>query len=105
MKIIITEEQFYNLIPNSIKRRLEAGDLDKLELIIDKKYRLRGYYLSGDFEYYLNSVISDSIDTFVINNKYELYVIGTNLGDYQDGRRKIISLFQGLIPFLKKKIP
>jgi hypothetical protein len=102
MKIIITEEQFYNLIPISIIRRLEPGDFDDLELIIDKKYSLRGYYLSGDFEYYLNSVISDSIDTFVIDYKFPRYE-GGDLDDYYDSRRKVILMFRGLIPFLKKK--
>lgn len=98
-----SKENLYDLIPPKVKRRLEPGDLDELELIIDKKYSLRGYYLSGDFEYYLNSVISDSIDSFVVNNKYDSYVIGTNLNNYMDRRREVISLFKGLTPFLKEK--
>jgi hypothetical protein len=98
-----SKKDLYDLIPPKVKRRLEPGDLDDLELIIDKKYSLRGYYLSGDFENYLNSVISDSIDSFVVNNKSDAYVIGSNLDNYMDRRRKVISLFQGLIPFLKEK--
>lgn len=98
-----SKENLYDLIPPKVKRRLEPGDLDDLELIIDKKYSLRGYYLSGDFENYFNSVISDSIDTFVVNNKSDAYVIGTGLDNYMDRRRKVILLFKGLIPFLKEK--
>jgi hypothetical protein len=98
-----SKKNLYDLIPPNVKRRLEPGDLDELELIIDKKYSLRGYYLSGDFEDYFNSVISDSIDTFVVNNKSEVYTIGTDLDDYNASRRKVISLFRGLIPFLKEK--
>jgi len=97
------DERLFGELPNSIKRRLEPGDFDDLELIIDSKYKLRGYYLSGNFENYLNSVISDSIDTFVVNNKSDMYVIGTDLEDYYTRRRKAIFLFQGLIPFLKEK--
>jgi hypothetical protein len=98
-----SKENLYDLIPPKVKRRLEPGDLDELELIIDKKYSLRGYYLSGDFENYLNSVISDSIDSFVVNNKSDAYVIGSNLDNYMDRRRKVILIFKGLIPFLKEK--
>ena len=98
-----SKKNLYDLIPQAVKRRLEPGDLDDLELIIDKKYSLRGYYLSGNFEKYFNSVISDSIDTFVINNKSDMYVIGTDLEDYYTRRRKVILVFQGLIPFLKEK--
>ena len=98
-----SKKDLYDLIPPNVKRRLEPGDLDDLELIIDKKYSLRGYYLSGDFEYYFNSVISDSIDSFVANNKSDMYVIGTNLDNYNTSIGKVISLFQGLIPFLKEK--
>jgi catalase-peroxidase len=97
------DERLFGELPNSIKRRLEPGDFDYLELIIDSKYKLRGYYLSGDFENYFNSVISDSIDTFVVNYKFPRYEGGTDLDDYNANRRKVISLFQGLIPFLKEK--
>jgi len=97
-----SKKNSYNLIPSEIKRRLEPGDFDDLELIIDSKYKLRGYYLSGNFENYFNSVISDSIDTFVVNYKFPRYENG-DFDDYQAGRRKVIFLFQGLIPFLKEK--
>ena len=97
------DEKLFGELPNSIKRRLEPGDFDYLELIIDSKYKLRGYYLSGNFENYFNSVISDSIDTFVVNYKFPRYEGGTDLDDYNADRRKVISLFQGLIPFLKEK--
>jgi hypothetical protein len=102
----LTESQYERLfgeLPNSIKRRLEPGNLDKFDEIVDNKYKLRGYYLSGDFENYFNSVISDSIDTFVVNYKFPRYEGGTDLDDYNADRRKVISLFQGLIPFLKEK--
>jgi hypothetical protein len=98
------DERLFGELPNSIKRRLEPGDLDKFDEIVDNKYKLRGYYyLSGDFENYFNSVISDSIDTFVVNYKFPRYEGGTDLDDYNDDRRKALSLFQGLIPFLKEK--
>jgi hypothetical protein len=32
-----------------------------------------------------------------------MYVIGTDLEDYYTRRRKVILVFQGLIPFLKEK--
>jgi hypothetical protein len=97
------DERLFGELPNSLKRRLEPGDLDKFDEIVDNKYKLRGYYLSGDFENYFNSVISDSIDTFVVNYKFPRYEGGTDLDDYNDDRRKALSLFQGLIPFLKEK--
>jgi hypothetical protein len=97
------DERLFNDLPNSLKRRLTTDDFDYLELIIDSKYKLRGYYLSGNFENYFNSVISDSIDTFVVNYKFPRYEGGTDLDDYNADRRKVISLFQGLIPFLKEK--
>ena len=97
------DKKLFGELPNSIKRRLEPGDLDKFDEIVDNKYKLRGYYLSGDFENYFNSVISDSIDTFVVNYKFPRYEGGTDLDDYNDDRRKALSLFQGLIPFLKEK--
>ena len=97
------DERLFGELPNSLKRRLEPGDLDKFDEIVDNKYKLRGYYLSGDFENYFNSVISDSIDTFVVNYKFPRYEGGTDLDDYNDDRRKVLSLFQGLIPFLKEK--
>jgi hypothetical protein len=98
-----SKKDLYNLIPSEIKRRLEPGDLDKFDEIVDNKYKLRGYYLSGDFENYFNSVISDSIDTFVVNYKFPRYEGGTDLDDYNDDRRKVLSLFRGLIPFFLKK--
>jgi len=97
-----SKENLYSLIPSEIKRRLEPSDFDDLDLIIDSKYKLRGYYLSGNFENYFNSVISDSIDTFVVNYKFPRYENG-DFDDYQAGRRKVILLFQKLIPFLKEK--
>ena len=97
------DERLFGELPNSVRRRLEPGDLDKFDEIVDNKYKLRGYYLSGDFENYFNSVISDSIDTFVVNYKFPRYEGGTDLDDYNDDRRKVLSLFRGLIPFLKKK--
>jgi hypothetical protein len=97
------DERLFGELPNSIKRRLEPGDLDKFDEIVDNKYKLRGYYFSGNFENYFNSVISDSIDTFVVNYKFPRYEGGTDLDDYNDDRRKVILLFQKLIPFLKEK--
>jgi hypothetical protein len=45
---------------------------------------------------------SGGVDTFVVNYKFPRYENG-DFYDYQAGRRKVIFLFQGLIPFLKEK--
>jgi len=101
MKIIITENQFYNMIPNYIKRRVGDGDLELIDKIIKKHIHIKSNLLySENFEGYLNTVISDSISDFIFFHKDW----GIDNGDdWSDKRRELMEIFQGLIPILKKK--
>jgi hypothetical protein len=99
MKINITESQFYNLIPPEIKRRIESGDMEIIDKIVESKYRGKAYWTYAEnFEDYLNSVIEDSIDYFVFNKEWE-----TENGEWMKKRNEMRKIFQNLTPYLKKK--
>jgi hypothetical protein len=98
MKIIISESQFYNLIPSEVKRRLEEVDMENIDKIIKMKYKGKAYWTYNDnFDSYLNTVISDSLETFIFN-KYSDYE-----GDWMTIRNDMRKILQGMIPYLKKK--
>lgn len=99
MKINITESQFYNLIPAKIKRRIELGDMEIIDKIVESKYRGKSYWFyAKNFEDYLNNVIEDSIDSFVFNKEWE-----TEEGEWMRKRNEMKKIFQDIIPYLKKK--
>jgi len=100
MKIIITESQFYDLIPQNIKRRLSPGDLESLDNII-KRNMTGHHYLSDSFFGYSGWVIGDSLNEFVLENKSDDVDMGPN--DWEDDQNKILRIFRPLIPFLEKK--
>ena len=100
MKILITESQLYNLIPPSVKRRLEVGDLEILDKAVNMRIRGKGNIVhSESFEQYFNDAISDSIEYLVYQHK--------DWGFDPDGwlkrRTEMLKIFQGLIPYLEKK--
>ena len=111
MKIIISESQFYNLIPSEVKRRLEEVDMENIDKIIKMKYKnkdYKAYWIYDDnFDGYLNTVISDSLDTFIFN-KYSGYegdwlVYIDTMQDWMTIRNDMRKILQGMIPYLKKK--
>ena len=100
MKIIITEEQFYNLIPNSVKRRMTNKDFQILYDIIDNNRR---YYVAQDFDRYLEGNLQDSLNEFI--REYKVEEIDPNLNNdaWDDEENIRYKIFWQLIPFLKKK--
>ena len=100
MKILITESQLYNLIPSSVKRRLEVGDLEILDKKINMEIRGKGNIVhSESFEQYFNDSISDSIEYLVHQHKDW----GMDTDDWFTNRTEMEKIFQGLIPYLEKK--
>ncbi len=100
MKIIITEEQFYNLIPNSVKRRMTNNDFDILDNIIHTNKK---YDLMNSFDEYLDINLRDSLNEFI--TEYKVGKLDPNLDDNDWEREEslIHKIFWQLIPFLKKK--
>jgi hypothetical protein len=98
MRVIITESQYYSLIPNEIKRRMDPEDFNTLDDIIITKYRGRAYWTYADnFDQYFNNVISDSLDHFVFNFKVE------DDEDWFTKRHVVRRIFNSLVPYLKKR--
>jgi len=98
MRVIITESQYYNLIPIEIKRRMDTEDFSILDDIIKAKYRGRAYWTYADnFDEYFNNVISDSLDQFVFNFKVE------DDEDWFTKRHAVRKIFNSLVPYLKKR--
>jgi hypothetical protein len=100
MKIIITEEQFYNLIPPSVKRRMTERDFGILYDIIDNNRR---YYVAQDFDRYLEGNLQDSLNEFIKYYKVEEIDPNLNNDDWDDEENLKYKIFWQLIPFLKKK--
>jgi len=100
MKILINESQFYNLIPSSVKRRLEVDDLEILDKTINMKIRGRGNWFHSDtFEQYFDDIILGSIEYLVYNHKEW----GMDTDDWLKRRTEMEKIFQGLIPYLEKR--
>ena len=99
MKIIITESQLYNLIPNEIKRRITNDDL----IIIDRILRnnLSYFSFSYPFNEYIEMIIRDTLNEFV--NEYKLNDINYDLDDWGDKESDVFNLWWGIIPFLEKR--
>jgi hypothetical protein len=100
MKIIITEEQFYNLIPPAVKRRMTDKDFDILDDVIRNNKR---YYVAQDFDRYLEGNLHDSLNEFVHDYKLEEINRYLDYDDLDDEENIKYKIFLQLIPFLKKK--
>jgi hypothetical protein len=100
MKIIITEEQFYNLIPPSVRRRMTDNDFDILDVVIHNNKR---YYVAQDFDRYLEGNLHDSLNEFVHDYKLEEINRYLDYDDLDDEENIKYKIFWQLIPFLKKK--
>lgn len=100
MKIIITEEQFNNLIPPSVKRRMNPEDFVLIDNIIQTNKK---YYLNFSFDIFFESLIRDSLNEFI--EEYKVKEINPNLdGDVWALEENLIyEIFWQLTPFLKKK--
>lgn len=99
MKIIITENQFYDLIPLGVKRRLDVGDMEIIDKLIKRYYRAKGnWFHSNTFEDYLTTVVLSVIDTF-INDHRDL----EDDDNWFRNRRELEQIYRGLVPYLKKR--
>jgi hypothetical protein len=100
MKIIITEEQFYNLIPQSIRRRMTERDFEILDDIIHTNKK---YDLNNPFDKYLDINLRDSLNQFI--TEYKVGKLDPNLDDNDWEREESLmyKIFWQLIPFVKKK--
>jgi hypothetical protein len=105
MKIIITEQQYNNLLSQFIRRRIDNEDFDILEdyIIYVMKTNFNYYNRIDDFEGYLNDVISTAFIEFI--KGYKSDDISTELGadDYDEEQRKLLERFWPLFDFLKDK--
>jgi hypothetical protein len=101
MKIIITESQFYDLIPPAIRRRMTSKDFQILDDIIHKNKR---YFVAQPFDRYLDGNLHDSLNEFVHDYKAEEFDQDLDNEDwFERGESIIYEIFRQLIPFLKKK--
>jgi len=100
MKIITTEEQFYNLIPPSVKRRMTNKDFEILDGIIDNNKR---YFIVRSFGEYLDGNLRDSLNEFIREYKVEELDPNLDNDDWDNEEDIIYKIFWQLIPFLKKK--
>ena len=62
MRIIITEEQFNNLIPPSVKRRMNPEDFVLIDNIIQTNKK---YYLNFSFDIFFENLIRESLGEFI----------------------------------------
>ena len=105
MKIIITESQ-YNILSNSLKRRLTPDDFEYFnrELV----YHIDDTRWVPNFNEFSYDVISSLVNEFVLGKKYDelpappqgvdLEVFGMS-----PGVTKVFDLYFDIIPFLEKK--
>jgi hypothetical protein len=100
MKIIITESQLYNLVPNELKRRMSLDDFGVLDDIIHKNKR---YFVAQPFDRYLDGNLHDSLYEFVREYKVEEIEPNLDNDDWDNEEDIIYKIFWQLIPFLKKK--
>lgn len=106
MKIIITESQLYNLIPQSLRRRMKDVDFDRIDDIIESNLP---FFISHSENIYdfTDDIIRDSLHEFVMEYKLDEYVVYNREDNeeryYEEEENKVFEIFQGLIPFLKMK--
>ena len=100
MKIIITESQFYELIPPAVRRRMTGKDFGVLDDIIHNNKR---YCIAQDFDRYLDCILRDSLNEFIHDYKIEEFDQDLDNDDLDDEEHIVYKIFWELIPFLKKK--
>jgi hypothetical protein len=98
MKIIITESQLYNLIPNELKRRLTDDDF---KIIDDILWSDIENYHAPNLNEFIYFVISDTLSRFV--NEYKFDDIDYDSDNWVDDESYRFNLWWKLIPFLKMK--
>jgi hypothetical protein len=98
MKIIITESQLYNLIPNEIRRRITDKDLKKIDSILQNNIP---YYQGSNVDEFIDQAITDTMHEFV--NEYKFDDIDYDSDNWGDQESDVFNLWWKLIPFLKKR--
>jgi hypothetical protein len=105
MKIIITEQQYNNLLNQFIRRRLEIEDFNILEdyITYEMERKLHYYGRRNNFEDFLNDVISSALSDFI--RSYKSDYISTELDDdeFFEEQEKLLDRFWPLFDFLKDK--
>ena len=102
MKIIITESQ-YNVLSNSLKRRLTSDDFKYFDTNL--VYHIEDRRWEPNFNQFSYEVISGLVHEFIVDKKYdELPEYDDTLGfDADSETNKIFEMYSDLMPFLEKK--
>jgi hypothetical protein len=105
MKIIITEQQYNNLLNQFIRRRLEIEDFDILEdyIIYEMERKLHYYNRVNNFEDFLNDVISSALNDFILNYKSDHIPMVLDDDEFFEEQEKLLDRFWPLFDFLKDK--
>jgi hypothetical protein len=86
-------------IPNTIRRRLVPGDLEKIDKIFHEQYR---YFLFNvPFNIYSELIIRETINMFV--QDFKLGDIDYNYESAEDEENKLYEIWWELIPYLQSK--
>lgn len=103
MKIIITESQFHNLIPASVRRRITDRDLYLLDSWLI-------YYISktaafDSFDKFCDFVLDDLIYDFVKERKTDEIAMDPEFDEYYsyDSVNNLLNIYMKLKPFLLMK--
>jgi len=101
MKIIITESQLYNLIPQSLKRRMKETDFEDFDRIL--QFRKQSGPLHLDFDTYRDSVIEVTLGDFIDEYKMDIPYGITDDDAYMYLYDKLYDIYWGLLPYFKKR--
>jgi 3'-phosphoadenosine 5'-phosphosulfate sulfotransferase (PAPS reductase)/FAD synthetase len=104
MKIIITESQFYNLLPNEIKRRLSQEDIQILDGYIQHEKKVQALSFgsdSSDAADFVYEVVRNSFNDFINEHKVPYPMINNDEG--YDVYKKTFDLYWPILPFLLNK--
>jgi hypothetical protein len=94
------EDEFYYLIPLSVKRRMTDRDFQVLDSIIDTNKR---WGVEFDFDDYLDRNLHDSLNEFIHDYKAEEIDPNLDNDDWDREESRVYEIFRQLMPFLKKK--
>jgi len=105
MKIIITESQ-YNILSNSLKRRLTSDDFKYFDTNL--VYHIDDIRWVPDFNKFSYDVISDLVNEFVFANKYDELPeapahVDLDVFSTSPEITKVFDLYFEIIPFLEKR--
>ena len=105
MKIIITESQ-YNILSNSLKRRLTSDDFKYFDTNL--VYHIDDIRWVPDFNKFSYDVISDLVNEFVFAEKYDELPVPVDVGfdipnHIPPEVTKVFDLYFEIIPFLEKR--